>query len=443
MRRALLLALATPLALAVAQQQLLLRLPPRLEQLQSAPASSGPAALQSRFSRPMQPASLQRQSRLQPPLRHRWLGSGNVLLLSLEAGQRLTDPLHLHLEGEDSRNLALRPSRWFWDPRPRILAVVPRTGGDQLQLRDHNGLWRPLSPVWPEIPLMLPLGHGRGVVAASRQADGQLRLWRIPLEQHNLQPAEQPSRPPQVRPPQPLLGGPVVFAHLSSNRQGDLLVQSGQLDPGSSEALLLPAAGGRRRLSWPVSGPMHLLPEGGAVVVPDTEGLHLEALPPLPARRQTLPGSRDLSSFCPQAGRALLLRHWPDFRRSLELVEPGQAPRQLWLGPEALVASACDRSGERIWALLLAGTQQPRLSLLALDRRGRLLGRRELSGWELEPGTGLHWDPASGQLLAALRPLAAGSGPAPAAQPVLIDATTLQPRPLGRAVRQVMWLPAG
>jgi hypothetical protein len=443
MRRALLLALTAPLALAVVQQQVLLRLPPRLEQLQFAPASSGPAALQSRFSRPMQPGSLQRQSRLKPSLGHRWLGSGNVLLLSLAAGQRLTAPLQLQLAGLDSRNLALRPSRWFWDPRPRILAVVSGAGGDQLQLRDHDGRWQPLSPVWPEIPLMLPLGHGRGVVAGSRQADGQLRLWRIPLEQHNLQPAALPGRPPQARPPQPLLAGPVVFAHLSSNRQGDLLVQSGQLDPGSSEALLLPAAGGQRRLTWPVSGPMQLLPEGGAVVVPDTEGLHLEALPPQAPRRQTLPGSRDLSSFCPQAGRALLLRHWPDFRRSLELVEPGQAPRQLWLGPEALVASACDRSGERVWALLLAGTQQPRLSLLALDRRGRVLSRRELGGWELEPGTGLHWDPASGQLLAALRPLAAGSGPAPAAQPVLIDATTLQPRPLGRAVRQVMWLPAG
>ena len=443
MNRVLVLALAGPTALALLQQQLLVRLPPRLERLQPAPASSGPAALQSRFSRPMQPASLQEESRLQPHLRHRWLGSGNALLLSLEAGQRLTAPLQLDLGGRDSRGLALRPSSWLWDPRPRILAVATVAGGEQLRLRDHNGRWQPLSPVWPEIPLMLPLGNGTAVVAGSRQGDGQLRLWRIPLEQHNLQPAHEPLQPPQGRTPEPLLSHPVLFAHLSSNRQGDLLVQSGQLDPGSSDTLLLPAGGGQRRLPWPVSGPMQLLPEGGAVVVPDTEGLHLEALPPLPPRRQTLPGSRDLSSFCPQAGRALLLRHWPDFRRSLELVEPGQAPRQLWLGPEALVASACDRSGERVWALLLAGTERPRLSLLALDRRGRLVGRRELTGWELEPGTGLHWDPASGQLLAALRLQGSGSGAPPPAQAVLIDATSLRLQPLAGPVRQVMWLPAG
>jgi hypothetical protein len=181
------------------------------------------------------------------------------------------------------------------------------------------------------------------------------------------------------------------------------------------------------------------------VVVPDTEGLHLETLPPQTPRRQTLPGSRDLSSFCPQAGRALLVRHWPDFRRSLELVEPGQPPRQLWLGEQALVASACDRSGERAWALLLEGQERPLLSLLALNRDGRVLERRDLQGWELEPGTGLHWDPASGQLLAALRPQSA-NGPQSLlepAQPVLIDGQTLELRPLSQPVRQVHWLPAG
>jgi hypothetical protein len=188
---------------------------------------------------------------------------------------------------------------------------------------------------------------------------------------------------------------------------------------------------------------MLLLPEGGAVVVPDTEGLHLEALPPQQPRRQTLPGSRDLSSFCPQAGRALLQRHWPDFRRSLELVEPGQPPRQLWLGTQALVASACSRSGDRVWALLMEGSAEPLLTLLALDRRGDELGRRRLEGWELEPGTGLHWDAAGNQLLATLRPLARGDEPPPPARAVLIDASSLELRPLPGAVKQAQWLVPG
>ncbi|MEO1002471.1 MAG: hypothetical protein AAFX65_05090 [Cyanobacteria bacterium J06638_7] len=442
--RPLVLALALPALLALGQQQLLQRQPPRLEALRNAPASSGPAAMQARFSRPMQGASLQRAGQLQPPLAHRWLGSGSSLLLSLDEGQRIAGPLRLQLAGRDERGLALPASLWHWDPRPRVLAVVPATRGAQLQLREHDGSWRPISPVWPEIPLLLPLGDGSGVAAASRQSDGQLRLWLIPLQQHNLQPATAPARAVQAEPPQPLLERAVLFAHLSSNRNGDLLIQSGELEPGSSQAQLRPGGGWRwRRLPWAASGPMLLLPEGGAVVVPDTEGLHLETLPPRQPRRQTLPGSRDLSSFCPQAGRALLQRHWPDFRRSLELVEPGQPPKQLWLGEQALVASACSRSGDRVWALLMEGTSEPLLTLLALNRQGQELGRRRLEGWELEPGTGLHWDAAGDQLLATLRPLGRGdAAPAPA-RAVLIDATSLELRPLAAPVQQAQWLVPG
>jgi hypothetical protein len=184
------------------------------------------------------------------------------------------------------------------------------------------------------------------------------------------------------------------------------------------------------------------------VVVPEIEGLSLRTLPPQPARRQVLPGSRDLSSFCPVAGRALLVRHWPDFRRSLELVEPGQAPRTLWLGSAGLAASACSRGGEQVWALLIEGLNQPRLVLLSLDRRGRLLQRHELAGWELEPGTGLHYDPTGDRLLLALRPQAlattsAGRPQRQEARAALINATSLRLTLLEQPVRQVSWLVAG
>lgn len=440
----LLLALGLPALLVGIQQQQLLRQPPRLQHLAQAAASAGPAALEAVFSRPMDAASVAAASHLMPPLAHQWLGSGSALRLSLAEGQRISGPLELSLAGRDRRAQALQASRWVWDPRARVLAVVSVDGGEQLQLRQHDGGWQPISPVWPEIPLLLPLGNGSAVAAASRQADGRLRLWRIPIQQHNLTPLGRRSpSPTQVSPPQRLLPDPVVFAHLSSNRQGDLLLQSGGLEPGSSEALLLGQAVGRRRLPWQTSGPMQLLPEGGAVLVPDTEGLHLESLPPSEPRRQSLPGSRDLSSFCPQAGRAVLVRHWPDYRRSLELVEPGQPPRQLWLGQDAVVASACNRGGERVWALLLEGYQQPSLKLVAFGRDGRVLAQRVLRGWELEPGTGLHWDPASGQLLAALRPLRSGDQRPEPARAVLIDGTSLNLQPLSPAVRQALWLPPG
>jgi hypothetical protein len=442
-RARLLLALGFPTLLAFVQQQALQRQPPRLDRLSSAPASFGPAALQARFSRPMLAPSLQGQSRLQPALGHRWLGEGDRLLLALSAGQRVLAPLTLTLAGRDRRGLGLAEQQWRWDPRPRVLAVVPVTSGEQLQLREHDGRWRSLSPIWPKIPGVEALGDGSGVALASQDEQGGFRVWKVPLRQRNLAQGRQGLATVQAESPRPLGPSGLMFAHLSANRRGQLLVQSGGQEPGESLTQLWTRQGGARRLELSATGPMRLLPEGGAVVVPQIEGLSLRALPPQATPPQTLPGSRDLSAFCPRAGRALLVRHWPDYRRSLELVEPGQAPRQLWIGSQALVASACGGGGERIWALLVEGRGQPKLTLLALDRQGRLLRRQHLVGWELEPGTGLHFDPSGDRLLAALRPLGPADRPPPPARPVLIDASSLQLTPLDREVQQALWLPPG
>jgi hypothetical protein len=446
-QRTLFLSLGLPALLVVLQQQLLQRQPPRLEQLRQAPASSGPGALQVRFSRPMAATDVAKDSRLDPPLRHRWLGKGNRLLLTLEEGQRIKAPLELLLAGADPRGLALRASRWRWDPRPMVLAVVEVRGGEQLQLRDHAGRWRPISPIWRAIPVMLPLGDGSAVAVASQLVDGRLRLWRIPLRQANPRQAGDRRSPLTVGRPVALTAEPVAFAHFSSNHRGDLLVQSGRLEPDGSSTMLRGADGHTHTLTIQAGGPIRLASEGGAMLVPEPDGLSLQTLPASlggsePKRPQTLPGSRDLSSFCPQAGRALLVRHWPDYRRSLELVEPGQAPRQLWLGGEALLASACSRGGQRVWALLLDGIARPRLSVASFDAAGRLLKRRSLTDWEAEPGAGLHWDPSTGQLLTVLRPLAAADSRQPAVA-VLIDGERLSIQPLGLPVRQAQWLPGG
>lgn len=55
-------------ALALLQQQLLWHRPPRLLELRQASASSGPAALSLRFSRPMRALSVAGSSRLLPAL---------------------------------------------------------------------------------------------------------------------------------------------------------------------------------------------------------------------------------------------------------------------------------------------------------------------------------------------------------------------------------------
>ena len=59
--------------------------------------------------------------------------------------------------------------------------------------------------------------------AASQASDGSLQLWRIALEQRNLAPALQGLGALRARPPRPLANAPVGFAHLSTNRLGELL----------------------------------------------------------------------------------------------------------------------------------------------------------------------------------------------------------------------------
>ena len=443
MRRpqALALLLGGGLLLALVQQLVLQRRPPRLLGLQSGGPSSGPGAVDLRFSRAMAAGSLAAASRLSPPLPHQWLGQDNPLRLLLNPGQRLHSALALELAGRDRRGLALAPQRWFWDPRPRLLAVVPVGQGEQLQLQGNDGRWRPLTPVLPRILTVQPLGDGAGVALVSGRGDdpageGQ-DLWLLPLQQHNL--SQAPLQEPSLGRMERLNREPLIFAHLSSNRRGDLLVQSSSRSEPAGSTWLRDRSGRRRPLPQRASGPMQLLPEGGALVVPEPEGLSLQALPGLPARRQLLPGSRDLSGFCPVSGRALLVRHWPDFRRSLELVEPGQPPRQLWLGSDAVHASACDRGGERVWLLISQWRGEQRSSLLALDRRGRVLQRRQLDGWQVEPGTPLQFDPSRRQLLLTLRPQTAELQPA---RPVLIDADSLSLRPQPHAARLALWLPA-
>lgn len=434
------LALGVPLAVALAQQQLLLRLPPRLLELRQSEASSGPASLELSFSRPMDRASVASRSRLNPAFQVRWLGNGNRLKLSLDPGSHIAGPIKLTLAGLDRRGQPLPPSRWVWDPRPRILAVVPVGGGEQLQLQQPSGRWQPVSPVWPQILALEPLGDGSGVAVVSRSPGGQ-QIWRIPLKQRNLAPERQGLGPVQALAPIAVGDGRALFAHLSSNRRGDLLIQRGGPEPLSLETLFWPKGSGPRALPIKASGPMRLLPQGGAVVVPASEGLTLQDLPPRPARLQTLPGSRDLSSFCPRAGRALLVRHWPDFRRSLELVEPGQAPRQLWLGTQALVASSCQGGGERLWLALIQGIQRPELTVLELNRQGQTLARRSLQDWELEPGTAISLDPSRDQLLLVLRPLGPpGPRPRPP-QVMLMAAHTLALQAVGQRARLAVWMP--
>jgi hypothetical protein len=158
-----------------------------------------------------------------------------------------------------------------------------------------------------------------------------------------------------------------------------------------------------------------------------------------PKQAQMLPGSREIGAFCAASGRAVLIRHWPDYRRSIELVVPGQAPQQLLLSEKAVMGVACDGSGKRIWAVLgvwkETGGQH---ELVLINDEGSVLNQRQLAPWLMKSGTAIGYNPVSQQLLmTVISPEQTGR----AGRPALIDAETLLPKQvLPVDIGEALWL---
>ena len=440
MTRRLTLLLLLAAATVVLQQQLLLRRPPRLLGVEPQPLQSGRAAVDLSFSRSMHRNNLAAESSLDPALPHRWLGQGNRLRLILEGMTPIDAPIALTLAGRDQRMQPMTPQKRWWDPRPWLLVTRQVEGGEQLQLQDRQGQWHPLSPVWTSLQSLVPLGNGSGVAMVSSNGKGKETIWRKRLTPRNLALSQQQLGVPVQGVVEPLSKGDLLFGHISSNLNGDLLVQTGGLKPGSESLELLLANGERQMLKLPSSGPMQLLPAGGGLVVPGYNGISIQPLKDNGKPPQVLPGSRELGAFCSTSGRAVLIRHWPDYRRSIELVIPGLAPRQLHLGEQAVLAVSCNGSGDRIWAVL--GIWQGRRSqheLVQFNSEGTVLQRRNLAPWSLSPGTGMEHNPVGNDLLMTLTQPDLKGGRA-----ALIEADTLRLRKvMDESIKEARWLPAG
>ena len=424
----------------VIQQQLLLRRPPRLVDLQPQPLQSGRAALDVRFSRAMHRSNLAAESSLSPKLDHRWLGQGNRLRLVLEGQAPIDAPIALKLAGRDQRMQPMSPQTQWWDPRPWLLVTRQMEGGEQLQLLDRQGQWHPISPVWTSLQTLVPLGNGRGVAMVSSNSTGQETIWLKRLSPRNLDPSRQQLGPPEPGALESLSKGNLLFGHISSNLNGDLLVQTGGLKPGSETLELLLANGERQSLDLASSGPLQLLPAGGGLVVPGYDGISLRPIKDNGKPPQVLPGSRELGAFCSTSGRAVLIRHWPDYRRSIELVIPGLAPRQLHLGEQAVLGVSCNGSGDRIWAVLgVWQGQRSQHELVQFDSEGSVLQRRTLAPWSLSPGTGVEHNPVGNDLLMTVTKPDLTAGRA-----ALIEADTLQWKQImDEPIQEARWLPAG
>ena len=426
--------------LALVQQQILLRRPPRLRSVAIQSIRSGAAALDVRFSRTMNRKSVAENSRLVPHQPHQWFGQQDRFRLLLDPGVLIRSPQKLVLAGDDQRGLVLPNRTLWWDPRSYLVAVVVEEEGEQLKLRRKDGSWSPLSSIEQRILQLEPLGNGEGVAFVTDNDPFKLEVLLRQLTPRAISDQAQELSEPFPGALQSLASGSLLFAHLSSNQRGELLVQVGGIEAGSDRTWIRSVDAKRRDLNLEVAGAIRLLPDGTGMVVPSYDGLDL--LPMNPDRNgnvpQSLPGSRELKSFCSGSGRAVLLRNWPDYRRSIELVIPGQPPRQVWLGEEGVMATACDNRGENIWMVLRDASPTLRDELLLVDSSGSVLKRRHFPGWYLASGAVLDVDPATNRLLTVMT-----DGDGSKRRAALIDGSSLEFELLKPQVVLARWLPSG
>ena len=447
--RALLLAL--PAVLALVQALLLVQRPGRLLEVTSSSDSGSGASLQLRFSRPLQPGSLARETSLGDgtPIQVRGEGTGWFLRSGDSSGR--TFPVQVRFGGRNLRRRPLPDTRLLWDPRPLLVVVASSGERERLEVLEPGGSWRPLTPWQSQIGTFLPLGDGSGV-AYSTSADGTAHRNRlVPVTAPATWPAPDPPPTPEAGPPRTLPTGETLQSHFSSSLQGDLLIQTDSLIeagsvPSSRPSLtLIRSRGSILRLENPDGEPTELLPGGDGLLVTERDGLAIRTLPPLAPSRSFLPGRRDLRSFCSGGQNALLSQRHADYSRSLELLSPGQAPRRLWSGKEAILAATCDATGSRIWALTsddrqVQGQGGGTLALLELRPEEGHRSSTPLPGWRPSADAStLSFDPVQGRLLTVLSPAGEDT-----AWPVLIDVGQRNRPPrievVPKRVRQAAWL---
>ena len=104
----------------------------------------------------------------------------------------------------------------------------------------------------------------------SSDGDGGERIWLRHLTRKSLARRRDELKPPEPEQLELLADKEVLFGHLSSNLNGDLLLQTGGFFPGSERVELIKADGQRQKLSQISSGPMELIQLEAAWLCPLT-----------------------------------------------------------------------------------------------------------------------------------------------------------------------------
>ena len=224
--------------------------------------------------------SVAENSRLLPHQPHQWFGQQDQFRLLLDPGAQIRSPQKLVLGGRDQRGLALPKRSLWWDPRSYLLAVMVEEEGEQLKLRREDGSWLPLSSVEQRILQIEPLGNGEGVAFVTDNDPSKLEVLLRQLTPRAISDQAQGLADPLPGAIQSLASGSLLFAHLSSNQRGELLVQVGGIEAGSDRTWIRSANAKRRDLDLEVAGAIRLLPDGSGLVVPSYDGLDLLPMNP-------------------------------------------------------------------------------------------------------------------------------------------------------------------
>ena len=192
----------------------------------------------------------------------------------------------------------------------------------------------------------------------------------------------------------------VQYPYLSSNLNGELLIQKDKFTSKEYITELIDSNNRRHFLNFSSQDKMELLPAGGGLITSTLEGIVIRPLIKNEKKMQILPGRRELGCFCAASGRAVLIRHWPDYRRSIEIIMPGIAPKQLYLGNQAVLAVSCDNVGKRVWAILGRWIENKgEHEIVEFGNDGKILQRTQLNPWKVQAGTKMQFDQATQQLL--------------------------------------------
>ena len=182
-------------------------------------------------------------------------------------------------------------------------------------LRRRDGSWLPLSPFSSAFFRLSRSVTGKALLSS------RITIALSEVLLRKLTPRSLSSQAEDCRtiPGDAIMISSLLFAHLSSNLRGELLVQIGGIEVGSDRTWIHSMNAKGRDLHLDNAGPIRL-PDGSGLVVPSYDGLDLLSMNPdeQASEPQSLPGSRELK-LLHRLRSGLVVKELADYRRSIEL----------------------------------------------------------------------------------------------------------------------------